>query len=185
MAKEIILEQLSSVVDALATGIRNKGYEQKVNLKALAYKDSVEFTDLNVGLQNEINEKATIQDVTSQINTQIASVYKPGGSKTESFFSAEPVESQLGYVYNTYNEFTTNNYFIEGPGNIYPAGSDVAVVAIQDGTNILYRYNVLAGFIDQTQFASATEFAASKIKLDNFSFATDQEIQDIIDSIIL
>lgn len=222
MAKAVVVEQLQSVMAALASNIKNQNYEKKANLKALAYKDEVAFTDLDSSLQDTINDKADAADIQAQIDAQIGSVYKPGGSKAASFFANAPAAAQLGYVYNVNEDFTTNVNFLEGAGKAYTAGEDVAVVlgdvfyeAVQDpttenpseegwyventgvytastdttvqaGTTYYekvqgYKWNVLSGFIDQTQFASATDLADAQAQLDEFEFATNPEIQAIID----
>lgn len=224
------LDQLTQVMNALAGKIKAQGYEQKANLKALAYKDEIAKSDLSTALQTEIDGMADEATVTQQINSQIASVYKPGGSKAAADLAAAPTAAQLGYVYNVTEDFTTTTDFLEGAGKAYPAGTDVGVIEIPDSvysavtpagtedpsaegwyiedaanagqyvaatdTSVVggtayyelvagYKWNVMAGFIDQTQFADATEFAAVKAVVDGIEAATDPEIQAIIDGIDL
>lgn len=224
MSKAVLLEQLNDTMAGLAAKIKAQGYEKKTNLKALAYKDEISMSDLDTALQTEINDKADAATIQAQIDTQIGSVYKPGGSKPASFFAAAPTASQLGYVYNATEAFTTTDNFLEGAGKAYTEGEDVAVVigdpvytavtpvgdedpaalgwyvenagvysvaadtTVQTGTTYYtkadsYMWNVLSGFIDQTQFASASDLAAAQAQLDNFEFATDAEVQAIIDGI--
>lgn len=186
MSKAVLLTQLNDTMAALASKIKAQNYEKKSNLKALAYKDSIEMSDLDTALQTEINDKADAATIQQQIDTQIGSVYKPGGSKDASFFAAAPTESQLGYVYNVTEDFTTTADFLEGAGKAYTAGEDVGVVVIpgaNEGDPDTYKWNVFSGFIDQSQFASADDLAAAQILLNNYEFATDPEIQAIIDGI--
>ena len=175
--------QLTTVMNALATKVREKNYEQKANLKALAYKDEVAKTDLAAALQTEIDDKVDSTDVDTAIATQIGSVYKPGGSLAAAGIANAPTAAQLGYVYNMSEDFTTNANFTEGAGKPYTAGTDVAVVV--GATEGTYLWNVLSGFIDQTQFANATEFANVKTKVDAWETATDAEINAIVSGISL
>lgn len=224
MSKAVLLSQLNDTMSALAAKIKAQGYEKKSNLKALAYKDSIEMSDLDTALQTEINNKADAATIQQQIDTQIGSVYKPGGAKPASFFATAPTAAQLGYVYNVTENFTTTADFLEGAGKAYTSGEDVGVVvadptytavaspsaenpseegwyvenggvytvstdtAVVSGTTYYtktdnYKWNVFSGFIDQTQFASAADLAAAQTQLDGFEFATDPEIQAIIDGI--
>lgn len=91
-------------------------------------------------------EYATIE----QVNAKISSVYKPGGS-VEFKNLTEPNKDSLGFVYNITDEFTTDDRFIEGEGNNYPAGTNVVV--IDDGSEN-YKYDVLSGFIDLTDYVT-------------------------------
>ena len=80
----------------------------------------------------------------SEINAKIASTYKPGGSLA---FASLPAltASNLGYVYNITDAFTTTSDFVEGSGKSHPAGTNVAIVDVGSST---YKYDVLAGFVD-------------------------------------
>lgn len=224
MSKAVLLGQLNDAMAGLASKIKAQNYEKKANLKALAYKDEIAMADLSTDLQTEINNKADAATIQQQIDTQIGSVYKPGGSKAAAFFENAPTAAQLGYVYNVTEAFTTNANFLEGAGLSYSAGEDVGVVlgdptytavaspstenpseegwyveasgvytlstdtTVVSGTTYYtkvdgYKWNVFSGFIDQTQFASKTEFDEAAAKLDTFEFATDAEVQAIIDGI--
>ena len=186
--KYTTLEQLTQVMNALASKIKDKDYEQKKNLRALAYKDEIAKADLSSSLQDEIDGMADEEAITQQINSQIASVYKPGGSKAAADLAVAPTESQLGNVYNIVEDFTTTANFVEGEGFEYPAGTDVAVVMIPGATEndpTTYKWNVMAGFIDQSQFALDSEFQTIKDIVEAWDVATDTEIQSIIDGIDL
>jgi hypothetical protein len=63
-----------------------------------------------------------------------------------------PGASNLGYVYNVTDSFTTTASFIEGAGKSYPAGTNVAVIA--DGTS--YYFDVLAGFVDLSGYLQSS-----------------------------
>ena len=85
--------------------------------------------------------------------------YKAAGSV---LFADLPAlaESRQGFVYNIRDDFTTTSDFIEGAGKDYPAGTDVAIVAVE-GTPITYKYNVMSGFIDTSDFVKDTDYATT------------------------
>ena len=87
------------------------------------------------------------------VDAKISSVYKPGGSKA---FAELPEASKanLGFVYNVTDDFTTDNKFVEGLNNKYPKGTNVVVV---DNGEEDYKYDVLAGFVDLTDYAKTAD----------------------------
>ena len=111
----------------------------------------------------------TSAQVTSAINSKIASVYKPGGSVA---FASLPTlsASVLGKVYNVTDAFTTTSSFMEGAGKKYPAGTNVVVVDAGSGS---YKFDVLAGFVDLSGYAttSAMTSAVSTAKSEAVSSA--------------
>lgn len=111
----------------------------------------------------------TSAQVTSAINSKIASVYKPGGSVV---FASLPelTASVLGKVYNVTDAFTTTADFMDGSGKKYPAGTNVVVVDAGSGS---YKFDVLAGFVDLSGYAttSAMTSAVSTAKSEAVSSA--------------
>lgn len=96
----------------------------------------------------ELNEQVKILD--SEIGTMASGGFIPAGSV---FFEDIPSLDikRRGYTYNIKDAFTTTTDFMEGAGNDYPAGTNVAIV--QDALGNL-KYDVLAGFIDVTEIYS-------------------------------
>lgn len=88
-------------------------------------------------------------DRAQEIVDGIGSVYKPVGSIPFARLPAMPSEEERGYVYNITDNFTTDARFVEGAGESYPAGSNVAVVL--SGTE--YKYDVLSGSVDLSNYA--------------------------------
>ena len=78
----------------------------------------------------------------------LASALKPQGSIAYANLPA-PSASNLGYVWNITDSFTTDARFLEGAGNTYPAGTNVAVV--QNGSS--YYFDVYGSFIDLSDYA--------------------------------
>lgn len=100
-----------------------------------------------------------------QIAAKIGSVYKPSGSVAFASLP-QPGEDNLGNVYNITDEFTTDSRFVSGEtGKKYPAGSNVAVVKVEDS----YFFDVLSGVVDLTNYAEKTyvgeQISAAKTEL--------------------
>ena len=71
------------------------------------------------------------------IASQISRVYKPSGSVSLASLP-DPAESILGNVYNVSDNFTTDDKFVEGAGHKYTAGTNVAVVKVDNE----YKFDV-------------------------------------------
>lgn len=107
------------------------------------------------------------------IASQISRVYKPSGSVSLASLP-DPAESILGNVYNVSDNFTTDDKFVEGAGHKYTAGTNVAVVKVDNE----YKFDVLSGAIDLSNYVekennkglSANDFDNdAKAKLDSIA----------------
>lgn len=92
----------------------------------------------------------TPTQVDAAIDAKISSVYTPKGSTAFASLPS-PASSNVGHVYNITDAFTTTSSFVEGAGKSYPAGTNV--VCVNEGNNT-YKWDVLAGFIDMTEFTT-------------------------------
>lgn len=90
----------------------------------------------------------------NSIATQVSSVYKAKGSIPTIADLPTPSKDTEGFVYNIESEFTTNSNFVEGVGKTYPAGTNVVIVNTEGTT---YKYDVLAGMVDLTAYATKTD----------------------------
>ena len=81
------------------------------------------------------------------LKSEIASAITPSGSIDFASLPT-PSASNLGYLYNVTDAFTTTSSFIEGSGKKYPAGTNVYVV--QSGSS--YKWDVMMGFIDTSSY---------------------------------
>lgn len=86
----------------------------------------------------------TAAQVSSAISSAIAGVYTPKGTVTFANLPAAAA-SNLGWVYNISDAFTTTASFVEGAGASYSAGSNV--VCVETGINT-YAWDVLGGTFD-------------------------------------
>ena len=91
---------------------------------------------------------ATTAFVKTEIDNQLSTVYKAAGSVASISALPAPSASYLGYVYDVESAFTTTADFVEGAGVSYPAGTDVAIIAVQSGGTTTYKYDALSGFVD-------------------------------------
>lgn len=140
--------QTAAQVEATVT---SKGYQTAEQVEdaivAKGYQTSaqVESAITAKGYQTEAQ-------VDTKINAKIASVYKPGGTVAFANLPAASADN-LGMVYNVSDAFTTDARFVEGTGYNYVAGTNVVIV--ENGGS--YKYDVLAGFVDLTNYWSEDE----------------------------
>ena len=126
--------------------------------------DTVEndIDEFSTAIENKADKSMTLAGygitdayTKSEVDAKVSSVYHPAGSIAYASLP-EPSVSNVGNVYSVTDSFTTDDRFIEGEGKQYPAGTNVAVIA-QDST---YKYDVLAGFVDLSNYWSKTELTA-------------------------
>lgn len=102
----------------------------------------------------------TKTETDSQIKSAISSVYKPAGSIAFIDLPALTSDNE-GKVYNIIDEFTTTNNFVEGAGKKYSAGQNVVIIKDSEG---VYKYDVLSGIVDLSNYSTTAEVQAA---LDN------------------
>ena len=85
------------------------------------------------------------------------SAYHPAGSVDYVSELPSPSADYLGYVYDITQDFTTTSDFKEGAGKRYPAGSNIAIVDVGTPESPSYKYDVLSGFIDTSNFVEKEE----------------------------
>lgn len=90
----------------------------------------------------------TATQVEDAIDQHLSAVYKAAGSLASISALPAPSATYLGYVYDIETAFTTTSDFIEGSGIDYPAGTDVAIIAVQSGGATVYKYDAMSGFVD-------------------------------------
>lgn len=104
----------------------------------------------------------TASEVSTAISTAISSVFKPSGSLIASEIqSSLLISDNLGNVYNITESFTTTSDFIEGDGKTYPAGINIVIVNTGTSANPVYKFDVLAGFVDLSGYATKVSGATS------------------------
>lgn len=142
---------LEGKVDALELAGGEKNIIEKIKVNGENQSISEDDKSVNIVVPQNVSELKDHDNyaTVASVDAKISSVYKPGGSKK---FTELPSASKqnLGYVYNVTDEFTTDDQFIDGLENKYPAGTNVVVV---DNGSEDYKYDVLAGFVDLTEYA--------------------------------
>lgn len=106
-----------------------------------------------------IKNKPTVldeNDVNNLIDAKVTGVYKPKGTIV---FANLPTASasNVGFVYNISDDFTTTAAFVEGAGKSHKAGANVVCVDEGNGT---YMWDVLAGTIE----FNVTEITAAEVQ---------------------
>ena len=146
------VQVLQGKVSNLETAIGAKGEESSITAENIwaaieEVKAAYEAADtsINEKFKEYYNKSEADSQIDSKIATAISSTYKPAGSIMFSFLP-ELGKSEEGKVYNITDKFTTNENFVEGTGNEYPAGTNV--VCIDPNSSGTYKWDVLAGFVD-------------------------------------
>lgn len=70
------------------------------------------------------------------------------GSVTFANLPSTLTKAMTGYVYNVSDDFTTTADFIEGAGNKYPAGTNVAVANVGTDETPSMKFDVVGSFYD-------------------------------------
>lgn len=102
----------------------------------------------------------------TEVDAKVSSVYKPAGSVSAVSGLGALTSANEGKVYNFTASFTTTSDFVEGSGNDYPAGTNVVIVNTASSGTAIYKYDVLAGFVDLSgylQTSDITEISNSEI----------------------
>ena len=146
---ETAIEDMLTKTEAESTYAKETAIEDMLT-KAEANSTYVNNDKLTSQLQSQKTE------LQQEINEKLSTVYKLQGNTTFEALTRPPTKEMLGYVYNLTGEFTTDSYFVEGPGHSYPAGTNVVVVS-DSGT---YKYDVFKGMFDLSGYIKEEEMAA-------------------------
>lgn len=180
-----------------ANGEENKIEVIKVNGSVQSITSEEKSVNITVPTTVEELSDSSNYATVAEVNSKISSVYKPAGSiEFDSLTTASA--DNLGFVYNVTNAFTTNDKFVDGEqGHSYPAGTNVVVVDVGDGDPD-YKYDVLAGFVDLTDYAKLEDIvtykdatnsnsglmsATDKQKLDGIKIASDDEVNNMLNDV--
>lgn len=140
---------------------------------------------LENGETDVLATKQELSDFESLIDTKISSTYHPAGTKTVSeLVSSLLTEEHEGEVYNISDSGLTTSDFIEGANNPIDVGDNVVVARVVSGNNTYYKFDVLAGFLDTTNFVQKSQ-TQGLIKNDG-TIDTNQYLtnDDLVDSTI-
>ena len=97
---------------------------------------------------------ATTSNVNTLINQAVSTVYTPKGSLADiSTLTTLASSGKVGDVYNISSEFTTTADFVEGVGKVYPAGTNIVLVEVEEAK----KWDVLAGSVDLSAYVKSSE----------------------------
>lgn len=95
----------------------------------------------------------------TEIDSKVSSAYKAAGTVASVASLGTLDAAHEGFVYNMSASFTTTSDFVEGTGITHPAGTNVAIVNTGTVANPVYKYDVLAGFVDISGKADKSEMS--------------------------
>ena len=150
----------------------NKKLTNVDQLELLAKRAKQELTALETKIKSEGYQNES--QVQAAINAKLGSTYKPAGTVAFSSLPEEPSADLLGNVYNVSDEFTTDERFLEGNGQKYPAGSNVVVV---DASDESYKFDVLAGFVDLSNYVQKD--GAKQLSTEDFTTALKTKLEGL------
>lgn len=157
----IELEQSGEItVDSALSNTSTNPVQNRVINQALGQKADSSAVPTKVSDLTNDSGFQTATQVENAIDQHLSAVYKAAGSVASIAALPAPSASYLGYVYDVAAAFTTTSDFVEGAGVDYPAGTDVAIIAVQSGGVTTYKYDAMSGFVDLSGYiekpASAT-----------------------------
>lgn len=140
---------------------------------ALAYIGPSNATLVGFNIDN--SPIASEKYVSNSIATQVSSVYKAKGSITNLTALPTPDKAHEGYVYNIESAFTTTANFVEGAGKVYPAGTNVVCI---NTTGTTYKWDVLAGMVDLSNYATKTDLSGKQDKFADLDYENNIATND-------
>lgn len=96
----------------------------------------------------------------TEVDAKVTSVYKPAGSVATVGELGALTAANEGKVYNMSAAFTTTSSFVEGAGNQYPAGTNVAIINTASSGTEVYKYDVLSGIVDLSTYVQFSDLVA-------------------------
>ena len=148
---------------ATQTWVTEKGYQTSTQVQQAI---TTATTDMATKTWVTSQNYATTSNVNTLISQAVSTVYTPKGSLTDiSTLTTLAASGKVGDVYNISSEFTTTADFVEGVGKVYPAGTNIVLVEVEDAK----KWDVLAGSVDLSAYVKSSEMVA----------ITDGEIDEI------
>lgn len=140
--------------------IQVNGTDQTITNKTVNISVPTKVSDLtNDGDGTTGSTFATTDEVTSAIDSRISATYKAKGSVAFANLPALSAANE-GNVYNVTDSFTTTADFVEGAGKSYPANTNVVIINNGTTASPSYKYDVLSGFIDLSDYWNSTNLPA-------------------------
>ena len=148
---------------ATQTWVTEKGYQTSTQVQQAI---TTATTDMATQTWVTSQNYATTSNVNTLISQAVSTVYTPKGSLADiSTLGTLSTSGKVGDVYNISSEFTTTADFVEGVGKVYPAGTNIVLVEVEEAK----KWDVLAGSVDLSAYVKSSEMVA----------ITDGEIDEI------
>lgn len=96
----------------------------------------------------------------TEVDAKVTAVYKPAGSAATVGDLGALTAANEGKVYNMTAAFTATSSFVEGAGNQYPAGTNVAIINTASSGTAAYKYDVLQGIVDLSTYVQFSDLVA-------------------------
>lgn len=158
----IELEQSGEItVDSALSNTSTNPVQNRVINQALGQKADSSAVPTKVSDLTNDSGFQTATQVENAIDQHLSAVYKAAGSVASIAALPAPSANYLGYVYDVAAAFTTTTDFVEGAGIEYPAGTDVAIVAVQSGGTTAYKYDAMSGFVDLSGYIAKPSSATA------------------------
>lgn len=170
-------------VNGTAQTITNKSVDIAVPEKVSditndsGYQTSAQVgTAITTALANSGNAYQTESDVDAKIESAVVGALKPKG--TIAFANLPALTAaNLNNMYNISDSFTTTADFVEGAGKSCPAGSNVAIVNTGTDASPVYKYDVMVGQTDLSDYWTSTTGQNNTLEA-----ATTTEINNILNA---
>ena len=148
---------------ATQTWVTGKGYQTSTQVQQAI---TTATTDMATKTWVTSQNYATTSNVNTLISQAVSTVYTPKGSLADiSTLTTLAASGKVGDVYNISSEFTTTADFVEGTGKVYPVGTNIVLVEVEEAK----KWDVLAGSVDLSAYVKSSEMVA----------ITDGEIDEI------
>ena len=149
----------TQVQQAITTATTDMATQTWVTGQNYATTSAVTSATADMATQTWVTSQnyATTSNVNTLINQAVSTVYTPKGSLADISTVDTVAESgKVGDVYNISSEFTTTASFVEGTGKVYPAGTNIVLVEVEEAK----KWDVLAGSVDLSAYVKSSEMVA-------------------------
>ena len=139
----------------LSTPLYNKIDNASTNA---ATAKQIATQNANAIANNIYNKSQTYSktEVDNKVSAALTSAIIPKGTVTYANLPT-PAKSNLGYMYNVSDAFTTDARFVDGASKKYAAGANVYVVAVTTGGSTEYKFDVFMGFVDLSGYQTKAD----------------------------
>lgn len=137
----INLDTKVTQLETKVTNVENEVIGVKADVTEAKANAQTALNASNTANDNAGNALEVANQALEKANS-VTATFKPGGSLANISLLPPLTASNLGYVFDVADAFTTTADFLEGAGKEYPAGTNVAII---EPTSGVYKYDIFAG----------------------------------------